>query len=1195
MKRLTRRRWMRIWPTFALCASLTPTVVAQSWPSNAEFCGAWAKHAVCASWRPHESQAACELERTGCVYTPGDWQSGNVAECNLADATVAATFGSYVSALQSYLSSAQSDCVQTFYGQAACDPSTTNCFWRFNSPERTGGFCAMKSSVAEQMLTEVSAPPGIVAYDFAGDSTHYPGRHEAVCSAHHGDESACDETPGCVYSSNRYCVTPTLYALWVVLDACDDDITSAEADAIAREVGFPGGWVEFRAYMNSHGSSWGGGISAWPTNAEFCAPWAKHAVCASWRPHESRAACEEARSGCMYTPGDSSLQQYEPGYHPTCTLADATNAATFEGYKNGLSRYWWQSSDSAQSVCSNSHNQVACDTDTTDCFWMTDPGSDYGLCQLKSAVAGNTLTSSGAPPGIVAYDFVDDYGGRHNMDCMLFSDEMHACETAIGCEFHNYNGTTYCWSSEWYRAWVVLDACEQDIEASDADAVAVASGAWGGMTQLTAKANNIPYWPTNAQFCERWAEELLCWGGSDESSCASLQCTWDPIQMRCTDNDETFFDIMQEVYETTQKSDVCGGVDASDASTCVAQGDGDECVYVTVPPDAPRCDKSITAKLSSLQSASAPSSVQSYVTINSTYTHICNPIQDEATCDATDGCSWLAPSSEGSSCFNDVAYQLFQVAAACESAPNVDFDAVAVANGFADMADVRYRAGVTCAANERVSSSNECVACPPGSTNAAGDDASGAETFCGCAENEHVLANECVGCPSGETRSAGDRVPGPDTTCSAFACAANERVSSSNACVPCEGGSTNAADDDASGAETFCECTENERVVANECVACPPGERRAGGDPVPGPDTACSASVCVANERVFNHTCVSCPDGSVNAAGDDASGGDTSCACVENRRVADTGTCEECPEGTVRAAGDRISDGETACDVVCVFARPENGGRGTCEDTLAAGSSCSPECYDGFVSSGDTTCDENGQMTATTCEPPNIEETPAQRSARESKAKAQASRDEMLDGITDPKARKKAKILADAAIAGVPVKKLRLPMTASSADEACDDALETMQIDENLASCEADANGRRRLAASYSVSVYVNPEEVSETALQEAIDNLDAAGIAAFTSDEDPVAVLKEVPGVDASALSAFEADADAAVEAEAVVEAEEAESEAEDEEAGAVPPPPEPPPGPVILVDDEYASARQRKWFTVSALVVSLVVALWL
>ena len=86
------------------------------------------------------------------------------------------------------------------------------------------------------------------------------------------------------------------------------------------------------------------------------------------------------------------------------------------------------------------------------------------------------------------------------------------------------------------------------------------------------------------------------------------------------------------------------------------------------------------------------------------------------------------------------------------------------------------------------------------------------------------------------------------------------------------------------------------------------------------------------------------------------------------------------------------------------------------------------------------------------------------------------------------------------------------------------------------------------------------------------------------------IAALEEMPGVDVSALRAFEADTDAAVEAESVAEAEEAEAE-EEESVGAVTPPPETPPGPAILVEDEYAGARER-WI-VSSIVASLTVAL--
>ena len=61
-----------------------------------------------------------------------------------------------------------------------------------------------------------------------------------------------------------------------------------------------------------------------------------------------------------------------------------------------------------------------------------------------------------------------------------------------------------------------------------------------------------------------------------------------------------------------------------------------------------------------------------------------------------------------------------------------------------------------------------CVACPPGTTNGAGDDASGADTSCEavlCGEGERVQGHVCVACPAGETNEAGDAASGTDTAC----------------------------------------------------------------------------------------------------------------------------------------------------------------------------------------------------------------------------------------------------------------------------------------------------------------------------------------------------------------------------------------------------------------------------------------------
>ena len=148
-----------------------------------------------------------------------------------------------------------------------------------------------------------------------------------------------------------------------------------------------------------------------------------------------------------------------------------------------------------------------------------------------------------------------------------------------------------------------------------------------------------------------------------------------------------------------------------------------------------------------------------------------------------------------------------------------------------------------------------------------------------CATNQRVSSGACVACPAGSTRAAGDPVYGGDTTCTATLCATNERVSN-NACVACTGSATNAAGDDATQSDTTCDgaaCASNQHVSSSSCTACPAGTTRAAGDPVYGGDTTCTATACGANERVSNNACVACAAYTTNAAGDLANGGDTAC------------------------------------------------------------------------------------------------------------------------------------------------------------------------------------------------------------------------------------------------------------------------------------------------------------------------------
>jgi len=73
-----------------------------------------------------------------------------------------------------------------------------------------------------------------------------------------------------------------------------------------------------------------------------------------------------------------------------------------------------------------------------------------------------------------------------------------------------------------------------------------------------------------------------------------------------------------------------------------------------------------------------------------------------------------------------------------------------------------------------------------------------------CLANFAVTNKACVACPAGTTNAAGDDDSGADTSCDKTLCLANFAVTS-NACVACPAGTTNAAGDDASGANTSCD------------------------------------------------------------------------------------------------------------------------------------------------------------------------------------------------------------------------------------------------------------------------------------------------------------------------------------------------------------------------------------------------------
>jgi hypothetical protein len=181
-----------------------------------------------------------------------------------------------------------------------------------------------------------------------------------------------------------------------------------------------------------------------------------------------------------------------------------------------------------------------------------------------------------------------------------------------------------------------------------------------------------------------------------------------------------------------------------------------------------------------------------------------------------------------------------------------------------------------------------------------------------CPQDYHVSNGECVACPAGGTNAAGDKLSDGDTSCT---CLANYRVSGGK-CVACPTGRTNAAGDKLSDGDSMCDCAADEHVSGGKCVACPAGSTNAAGDKLSDGDSTCDfpAGICGTNQHVSNGECVACPPGTTSDGGDDPSKGvDTGCVCASTWTLEPTyGSCERDPvngELVVHACVKKIAKG----------------------------------------------------------------------------------------------------------------------------------------------------------------------------------------------------------------------------------------------------------------------------------------------
>ena len=282
----------------------------------------------------------------------------------------------------------------------------------------------------------------------------------------------------------------------------------------------------------------------------------------------------------------------------------------------------------------------------------------------------------------------------------------------------------------------------------------------------------------------------------------------------------------------------------------------------------------------------------------------------------------------------------------------------------------------------------------------------------------------------------------------------------------------------------------------------------------------CNDQSCATDYYHDGSDCVACPTGSTRMP-------DTAnqCLCPKDHHRSHTQTCAACPQGTTRPAGDTVPGGNAT--------------------TCSAGSSTLPPPPQPQPSSSPS----------------------SPTSAQDKKAAAEKTRDSILADITDPKLKAKAKLLADAAIAGVKVQRLTAKLPAADEDAACSAAFTKAEMSASDGACVAKAasSGKRRLSATtYDVEIMFSSAVVSDGALTKAADALKANGVEGVTSQTsvDPIAELKDIPGIDTSKLQTFDKEATEAAAAAPSV--------------SPPPPPPPPPPSKLVLDDDDAATGHR-------------------
>ena len=322
--------------------------------------------------------------------------------------------------------------------------------------------------------------------------------------------------------------------------------------------------------------------------------------------------------------------------------------------------------------------------------------------------------------------------------------------------------------------------------------------------------------------------------------------------------------------------------------------------------------------------------------------------------------------------------------------------------------------------------------------------------------------------------------------------------------------------------------------------------------------TPCAPALCSTSQYLKDGSCVACPssissdpmDPTTPPSSTSAGGDATYCTCPDEYYAA-TGALAG--EWSCYPCGDNFEISSSRVPTV-------SGNSDVCDCKAgyyldSTGLMCY-ECPAGQTSAG-------GRVTECTSASTPVASSPPPPSAQALNVAAEETRDAILADIADPDIKKKAKLLADAAIAGETVQKLSAKLTAADPDAACSSAYSKASVSPGKGVCVAapDAAGRRRLSqAAYNVELMFKSSEVSDADLAAAVNELKGNGVEGVTSQAsvNPITELKTFSSVDTTKLQTFETQAAAAAAAPS---------------ASAQTPPTPPPPKPNLVLDDDDAA----------------------